>query len=150
MLTIFCTKDTGGPNLPRSLPVCSKTHCKETELKVYTLLTAAASIVLAIAGASTFPIIIYQNLWHICTFAASSRCVVPAKMRPDLKHSPVRDHSRIYTEDQPLGFTNLSASRRLGCLMTDWFGCCENLQEPSPPKQSNGKYHCPSAPPHRW
>lgn len=84
LLTVSSTKDTGGPRLLRILPICPKTYCEETGLKVYTLLTATVSVMLICAKANAFPII-YQKLWHICTLA------VLVKKRPDLKHSPVKD-----------------------------------------------------------
>lgn len=62
------------PTSPKLYFFAPKLDCKETELKVYTLLTAAASVMLTFARASAFPITTHQNLWHICTLTASSRC----------------------------------------------------------------------------
>lgn len=84
LLTVFSTKDTGGPRLLRILPTCPKIYCEEIGLKVYISLTATVSVRLIFAKANAFPII-YQKLWHICTLA------VPVKIRPDLKHSLVKD-----------------------------------------------------------
>lgn len=84
LLTVFGTKDTGGPRLLRILPICPKTYCKETGLQVYTLLTVTVSVMLVFAKTNAFAFI-YQKLWHICALAA------PVKKRPNLKRSPVKD-----------------------------------------------------------
>lgn len=102
LLTVFSTKDTGGPRLLRILPICPKTYWTEGLHFVDSYCVCHAK------KQMLFPLSIKSYLIAFLFVFLHSHYPCPDEARP--KASPSQGSCRLYPEEQLLGFTDLLAS----------------------------------------